>query len=429
MIKKLLFTIILSLCLCLLMSVGASASVEPEKDARFTITISAPRGWYTDSANVTIILDDVNGTGFEKAEVRHGQSGRWQDISDGLRAHGRAHLRISDNGTVFVSVTDKKGKAHLRSLYIECFDREPPTVNAKIENGSLVLEVHDELSGVESVFINGNRFEMLPNGKIDIKGKELFGKDDEEILIYAIDHAGNRSKTVSLKNPNYVPPAANTPEPSQPAAAPPPESTPPPAPSAPPAAPAPPQPNPPVQAPPPSEPVDDSSVTPTDGSGTVIENSEKTSAQREFFTITSEKGNDFYIVVDKEKSDKNVYLLAEVTEEGLLGLTKPSDTGLDGPPFPPPDLIPEPEEPTDDELPEPLPEQKQESGAGSIILIVIVAVIFGGAAYYIKIIRPKRNAADPYDDDEEDYDDSPDGESDDDYDDGYDDDYADENDE
>lgn len=61
---------------------------------------------------------------------------------------------------------------------------------------------------------------------------------------------------------------------------------------------------------------------PTDGTGTVIENTTADSSLREFFTIKTADGNVFYIVVDKTKTDDNVYLLTPVTEDSLKALAE-----------------------------------------------------------------------------------------------------------
>jgi hypothetical protein len=63
-----------------------------------------------------------------------------------------------------------------------------------------------------------------------------------------------------------------------------------------------------------------SGTIPTDGTGTVIENSTDTPEKREFFTIKTPAGNVFYIVVDKQKTGENVYLLTPVTEADLAAL-------------------------------------------------------------------------------------------------------------
>ncbi len=446
--KKLLFSLALAFCLCLMMAVSVSANTgelidvsdgagagsgvseppaasepapEPVKEVKFVITIAAPRGWYTKSATVTVKLEDVNSTGFQKAEVKQGSNGAWQDISDDLRSYGQAAFDISDDGTVYVAITDKNGKAHVKSLYVECFDREAPTIRAKIEGRSIRAEADDGQSGVESIYLNGVYYDDLTNDTLDVRARDVAEDDEQEIFVYAVDYAGNRSKTVSVKNPDYKPPqssssAASTPPassaPSAPASQAPSSQAPvtqaPAAPvvSAPaisqPAASAPTQ----ATEPEPAKPAADSdpgSVTPTDGTGTVTENSVKTPEQREFFSITTEEGNDFYIVVDKQKTDKNVYLLSEVTEDDLSALAKPGASPVPEIPaiVPAPVQEAEPEpEPAPPE-PEPEPEPEKASDSGSIVLIVVVALACGGAAYYFKIVRPKKNAADPYEDEDE----------------------------
>jgi hypothetical protein len=431
--KKLLFSLLLAFCLSLMMGMSVSANTgelidvsdgvsegsdvseppptseppsRPVEEIKFVITITAPRGWYTKSTTVTVKLEDVNGTGqslsdrFQKAEVKQGGGGVWQDISDALRSYGQTDVEISDNGTVYVAVTDQNGKAHVKSLYVECFDREAPAIKAKIEGRSLRAEADDSQSGVESIYVNGICYDDLTNDTLDVRLRDIAADDEQEIFVYAVDYAGNRSRTVSIKNPEYIPPASSAP-----------------------AATAVQTPVPVVQAPAVSQPTESAnaqspvvklesekpsaesnpgSITPTDGSGTVIENSVKTPGEREFFTITTQAGNDFYIVVDKEKADQNVYLLSEVTEDDLAGLAKPGASPVPEIPATVPTLEPEPEvEPTTPPTSEPPTTPEKSSNTGSIALIIAVVVVCGGAAYYLKIVRPKKNAADPYEDEED----------------------------
>lgn len=411
---------------------GTTTAPEPEKDAKYVITIASPNGWYTKSATVTVKLEDVNGTGFEKAEAKIGTSGSWQDISDSFRSYGWAHIGISDNATIYVTVTDKKGKTHVKSLYIECFDRESPTVRAKIEGRMLRVEATDSLSGVDYVYVNGYQFGDVINGTLDIRVKDYAEDDEEDIFVQAVDQAGNKSKTVQVDNPYYAPPSSSKPETSQaPASTAPVASSAPiaqaPAESAPTAAASQPVSSVPKQTAEPtaqtqaasSTPVkaespaelesdDNSSVTPTDGSGTVIENSLKNPDEREFFTITTEAGNDYYIVVDKEKPDKNVYLLSEVTEDDLMGLAKPSTTEHAIPDTVPETqpVIPVPEQEADpaDAEQESVSAPQQSNDKSTHLVIAVVALIAGVAGWYFKIYKPKQDAYTD-DDDGEDWDD------------------------
>ena len=154
-----------------------------------------------------------------------------------------------------------------------------------------------------------------------------------------------------------------------------------------------------------------------DGTGTVVDNV-VTQNEIEFFTVYTEDGNVFFLVVDRQRSTDNVYLLNAVTEADLMALAERSGNPIEDshvsaiPPIP----TPEPEPPVEsnqepEPIPEPEPQPANGSGNGNLIFILVAAVAIGGAAYYFKIVRPKKNAA--YDDDdfdESDYDDSGDDE-------------------
>ena len=293
------------LCLCLLLGMGITAWAS-SPSAAYIITILPPG---EHSAQATIRLDDINGTGFESAHAKLGDDGIWHDITACLRRDGRAYFEITHSGRVYVSVTDNAGVAHVSSRHIEFTGAPPPPV----------------------------------------------------------------------------------------------QPTPPEIPSPPPVAPE--IPTEPTTSTEPGAP-GNVSITPIDGTGTVIENSIQTPEVREFFTITTQRGGVFYLVVDRARPDGNVYLLSEVTEEGLFGFTRP-------PYIPQPEPEPTPSTP----IPEPAPEEMppapqpppQTSGRtfsiGPALIIIVVTLAFGGAAYYIKIFRPKRDSTDPFGDDEDDYED------------------------
>jgi hypothetical protein len=116
---------------------------------------------------------------------------------------------------------------------------------------------------------------------------------------------------------------------------------------------------------------------------------------KEFFTVETAEGNVFYLIVDRQRAGDNVYLLNAVSEDDLASLAKPgsgkSVSAVETPPVtsaePTPDA-PEPK-PTAE-----TPEQKSgNNNTATIAFIVIAALIFGGAAYYFKIVRPKKTAA------------------------------------
>ena len=145
------------------------------------------------------------------------------------------------------------------------------------------------------------------------------------------------------------------------------------------------------------------SVTPIDGTGTVMESSVQTPEVREFFTITTQRGGVFYLVVDRARPDGNVYLLSEVTEETLTGFVREDEPAQAPPPEPPPVFeppAPPPETPVAVE-PEPQPPVSSGSSSNPIFLIIFIVLAVGGAGYYIKIVRPRRENADPFDDGED----------------------------
>ena len=148
-----------------------------------------------------------------------------------------------------------------------------------------------------------------------------------------------------------------------------------------------------------------------DGTGTVVDNV-VTQNDIEFFTVFSEEGNVFFLVVDRQRSTDNVYLLNAVTESDLMALAERSGNPIEDNNVSaiPPIYTPEPEPPVENNpdpepeyIPEPEPQPAGGSGNGNIIFILVAAVAIGGAAYYFKIVRPKKNSA--YDDDD-DFDDS-----------------------
>ncbi|MDL2232001.1 DUF4366 domain-containing protein [Ruminococcaceae bacterium OttesenSCG-928-L11] len=379
----------------------------PPVEAKYRITITPPGGWYTKSATVKIKLEDIAGTGFDKAEIKAGQNGKWQDISGDLADGLHASFSITDNDTIYVAVTDSTGKAHVRSLYIECFDREAPSVKARIDGKTLRIDAEDTLSGVGSVFVNGHELDDLRDGSLDVRVKEYADADEREIFVYAVDEAGNRSKTVTVKNPYYEEASS-----SDPAATP---STPTPTTPAP-AAPS----TPATQTPQTTDPVPAPEIDPTesaipdaeskpftpDGTGSVVDNATEQDG-KEFFTITTEEENIFYLVIDRQRDSDGVYLLNAVTEDDLMALAEkspPTEGAIPDPepvPEPIPAPIPTPEsEPEPDPQPEPAP-AAAESNTGMILFIILAVLAVGGAGYYFKILKPRQQAAIDADEDDE----------------------------
>lgn len=172
-----------------------------------------------------------------------------------------------------------------------------------------------------------------------------------------------------------------------------------------------------------------SGAIPTDGTGTVIENSADTPEKREFFTIKTPAGNVFYIVVDKQKTGENVYLLTPVTEADLAALagskTAKNIAGGSTVSWPEPDSAvseapPASSQPAVSQAPGTSPENKAEKTAqarqqpgqsndtGTVVLVVLAVLIAGGAGFYFKIYRPRHEMGGTEDDAEEPEEKSPD---------------------
>ena len=208
---------------------GKAPEPTPPPEPAYTITLVSPSGWYTKAADVEIRISDLNNTGWKKVEYKIERGGSLIDLTDALADTDRAKVEITENCTVYVVITDKDGKAHTKSRYIECFDRTAPTVKAGIDGKMLRVEANDELSGIDAIYIDGDRYDDLTNGTLDVRLRDL-DDDYKQISVQSVDYAGNKSKTVQLNNPNYEEPedkddredrkpSANCPETSKPATA------------------------------------------------------------------------------------------------------------------------------------------------------------------------------------------------------------------
>jgi len=138
-----------------------------------------------------------------------------------------------------------------------------------------------------------------------------------------------------------------------------------------------------------------------DGSAAVIDNATSDDG-KEFFTFTTPEGNVFFLVIDRSRPNNNVYFLNAVTEQDLMALAAVSPS--EPPTFAPlPEPLPIPEPDDEAETPEtPRESEAPASNNGTLIFIVIAATAFGGAAYYLKIVRPKKQGA-AFDDEDEEY--------------------------
>lgn len=328
-------------------------------------------------------------------------------------------------------------------------DETPPVLEAVLEGETVQIESSDDNSGVEAVFIDGNRVNSLTNGNASVALKDYAGSN-KKVGVYAVDYAGNQSETVEFENPYYEEPAPQEPAPT---AAPQsevgntaPQSTGP-------AVTKPAQ----NQAAPSGggtsaaadsssdenengtdtsgESVDPSPENSTssipegaftpDGTGTVLDEATGADGDKQFYTITTDAGNVFYLVVDGKRDSKNVYFLNGVTESDLAALAEKGGGGINGIPNQKTCTCTDKcetgkanadcpvckndlkgctgkEAPAEEPKPKEPEQLKKEKGgsAGTIIFIVIAMLAVAGIGYYVKIVRPKQQATeDDFEDD------------------------------
>lgn len=334
-------------------------------------------------------------------------------------------------------------------------DTTPPELAASLDGDTLKIESSDDHSGVEAVFVDGNRINSLTNGAASVTLKDYAGTG-KQVSVYAQDYAGNRSKTVKFENPYYEEPK----EPQKPsqtgqnqsgtAAV---KLT---------------------QKPAASSgstnhnaqsnnsggnasgngsnagtnigtnggsnttsgtnggssnsqgetgntsSIPDGAFTP-DGTGTVLDTATGEGDDKQFYTITTEAGNVFYLIIDGKRDDNNVYFLNGVTEADLMALAEKNEGTMSV--IPAEDVCTctekceagevntacpvckndlkgctgkekpaETEEPAQTE-----PPKKDNGSAGTIIFIIVALLAVGGVGYYVKIVRPKQQAEDDED--------------------------------
>ena len=322
-------------------------------------------------------------------------------------------------------------------------DTTPPTLTAVLDGETVKIESSDDNSGVEAVYIDENRVNSLTDGKASVALKDYAGTD-KKVSVYAVDYAGNRSDAVKFDNPYYKEPepmetpavqsvqsqasssgstgsqsgnsgsgasstgsassstvtqssgnggtensGSSSSDPSETVSS-----------------------------------IPEGAFTP-EGTGTVLDEATGEGDDKQFYTITTEAGNVFYLIIGGKRDSNNVYFLNGVTEADLMALAEKSDGSVSvipetevctctdkceagnvntDCPLCKNDLngctgkavVTEPEEPDEPEQPE-----KDSSSVGTIIFIVVALLAVGGVGYYVKIVRPKQQAEDDEEFDED----------------------------
>ena len=397
------------------------------------ITISTPSGWHNNTTKVHISVEDVAHSGnftIKTVQAKVAQNGSWTDVTEDM------YVEISENTTVYVLVTDQKGKTYEKNRYMKCFDFTKPTLNAAVSDGLLSIQAHDTDSGIKAVYVNGYEFKELTNGVLNIRLQQ-FDAGYQYFTISAMDNAGNMSEVYKTANPYYTDPEKADGNEKNPA-----EQLP-------------------VNAQatkPSSATAQVTEHTKTDSDGnTVSENSlaeqkkqamaeaaasekkeesgekEKSETGKEFYTIQTASEKVFYLIIDRDGEEEMVYFLTEVTENDLLNVTAdnseilpknsaalesaipvtegalPNNNGEQGKEEEPTEEPAEDGEGENTEEPEPEPEKPEENPMATYIILGIVAVAAIGGGYYFKVVRKKKeeflDEDDEEEDEEEEYDD------------------------
>lgn len=245
-------------------------------------------------------------------------------------------------------------------------DTTPPELTAILEDETVKIESRDDNSGVEAVFIDGNRVNSLTDGKASVALKDYVGAN-KNVSVYAVDYAGNCSETVKFSNPYYKEPETEEEDGNSGSAG---QQDQKPAQQA-------------TQKPAGTQAgssgsnagasnqgsapaggnstgansgsngtnsgnagagansgtgggntssgsgnsqesassIPEGAFTP-DGTGTVLDEATGEDGDKQFYTITTEDGNVFYLIVDGKRDSQNVYFLNAVTESDLMALAE-----------------------------------------------------------------------------------------------------------
>lgn len=309
-------------------------------------------------------------------------------------------------------------------------DTVPPSLEASLTDGKVQIEAADDNSGVEAVYIDENRVNSLTDGKASVILKDYAGKE-KSVSVYAVDYAGNHSETVKFDNPYYTeskPEAQTSTKPAQTQSA-----------------------GTAAQTKPSgssggstntasgnagnasaensgnadtgdtqeenTSSIPEGAFT-TDGSASVLDEAQETADDKQFYTITTEAGNVFYLIIDGKRDSQNVYFLNGVTEADLMALAEKGDGSMSvipagdtctctekceagkvrtDCPVCKNDLtgcVGKETKPSEPEQPETEQPKKDTGSIGTIIFVVLALLAVGGIGYYVKIVRPKQQAAD-----------------------------------
>lgn len=130
------------------------------------ISIEKPSGWKQGETTIAVTVDDSNlgeGITISKIEAKVGDDGSWMDITS------NRSITISQNTTVYVRITDSAGTTYEQNRSIRCYDSEKPTLIASLTDGVLTIQGQDQVSGIQSITVNGTEYTDLKDGQLKIQ--------------------------------------------------------------------------------------------------------------------------------------------------------------------------------------------------------------------------------------------------------------------
>lgn len=184
----------------------------PAAEPEYQVHLDDISGYYNEPVDLTIRVEDVGGTGWQKVEASLSQDDPEQrtDLTEALLLNGAATYTVSDNCTVYFFITDLEGTEHTETYIVSCFDFDPPKVQAGIRGSLLRVEATDALSGMSGIYVNDRLYTTLEDGILDLRIDNC--TDELLFLIQAVDRLGNESGYVVLSNPFYEEPVEEEPE-------------------------------------------------------------------------------------------------------------------------------------------------------------------------------------------------------------------------
>ena len=184
----------------------------PAAEPEYQVQVDDIPGYYNASVDLTIRVEDVGGTGWQKVEASLSPDDPEQrtDLTEALLLDCTAAYTVSDNCTVYFFITDTEGTEHTKTYLVSCFDFDSPKVQAGIRAGLLRVEANDALSGVRGIYVNDCLYTTLEDGVLELWIENC--NDEPLFYIQAVDRLGNESGYVVISNPFYEEPVEEMPE-------------------------------------------------------------------------------------------------------------------------------------------------------------------------------------------------------------------------